>query len=170
MSDSGLVVDVSNRQRRLKTGAAWVRDLVGRASAAIGIEEGEISVVLVGDAAMAKVNEEWLEHEGPTDVITFGLSEATDEVDAWPGGLAGDIVVSTETACRMAEELGWSAENELAYYIIHGLLHLAGYDDTTATVRADMRRAERRVMKAIGLPPPPRRPASALRQPPSTNR
>ena len=154
----GVVVEVSNRQRRLKTGVRWVRQLVRDACAAIGIHEAEISVLLVGDAAMAKVNEEWLEHEGPTDVITFGLSEATEEVETWPGGLAGDIVASTETACRMAAELGWSPENELAYYIVHGLLHLAGFDDTTAAVRAKMRREERRVMRAIGLPVPPRRP------------
>jgi probable rRNA maturation factor len=165
VSDCGVVVEVSNRQRRLKTGSAWVRRLVEQACAAIGIDEAEISVVLLSDAAMAQVNEEWLEHEGPTDVITFLLSEATEEIEAWPGGLTGDIVVSTETACRVAAELGWPAENELAYYIVHGLLHLAGYDDTTALPRAAMRREERRVMKAIGLPSPPRRPASALRQP-----
>ncbi len=170
MSDCGVVVEVSNRQRRLKTGASWIRELVGKVCSAIGIEEAEISVVLVGDAAMARVNEEWLEHKGPTDVITFGLSEATDEVETWPGGLAGDIVVSTETACRVAAELGWSAENELAYYIVHGLLHLTGSDDTDPAARAAMRREERRVMKAIGLPVPPRRPAAARRHPPAKTR
>lgn len=169
MSGDGVVVEVSNRQRRLKPGAAWVRRLVREACASIGIEEAEISVVLVGDAAMAELNEEWLQHEGPTDVITFGLSESTDEVEAWPGGLSGDIVVSTETACRLAAELGWSAENELAYYIVHGLLHLAGFDDTTSPERAKMRRAERRVMQAVGLPPPPRR-ASRARRPRSEHR
>jgi probable rRNA maturation factor len=112
---------------------------------------------------MAKLNEEWLEHQGPTDVITFGLSESTDEVDVWPGGLSGDIVVSTETACRMAAELGWSPENELAYYIVHGLLHLAGCDDTNAAARVKMRREERRVMVALGLPAPPRRSHSRAR-------
>ncbi len=170
MSDCGVVVEVSNRQRRLKAGAMQVREFVQKACGAIGIKSGEISVVLVGDAAMARVNEEWLQHEGPTDVITFGLSEATDEVETWPGGLAGDIVVSTETACRVAAELGWSAENELAYYIVHGLLHLAGSDDTDPAARAAMRREERRVMKAIGLPVPPRRPAAARRHPPAKTR
>lgn len=163
MTERGVVVEVSNRQRRLKTGAEWVRRLVREACAVIGIEEAEISVLLVGDAAMAKLNEEWLEHQGPTDVITFGLSEPTDEVDVWPGGLSGDIVVSTETACRMAAELGWSPENELAYYIVHGLLHLAGCDDTNAAARVKMRREERRVMVALGLPAPPRRPHSQAR-------
>ncbi len=170
MSREGVVVEVSNRQRRLKVSAAWVRRLVQDACGAIGIDVAEISVVLMGDGAMAEVNQEWLQHEGPTDVITFGLSESTDEVDSWPGGLAGDIVVSTETACRMAKELGWAPEHELAYYIIHGVLHLAGYDDTTTAARGKMRRAERRVMVAIGLPAPPRRPSATARVRPSRSR
>lgn len=170
MSKEGVVVEVSNRQRRLKASVAWVRQLVRGACSSLGIEEAEISVVLLGDAAMAEVNQEWLEHEGPTDVITFGLSEATDEVAAWPGGLSGDIAVSTETACRVAEELGWAAEHELAYYIIHGVLHLAGYDDTTSAARVKMRRAERRVMAAIGLPAPPRRPVTKARPRPTRSR
>jgi len=58
VTERGVVVDVSNRQRRLKTSASWVRRLVREACAAIGIEEAEISVLLVGDAAMAKLNEE----------------------------------------------------------------------------------------------------------------
>jgi len=168
VSERGVVVEVSNRQRRLKIDASWIRELVVKACSGIGIEDAEISVVLVSDAAIAKVNEEWLEHDGPTDVITFGLSETTDEIAAWPGGLSGDIVVSTETACRVAAELGWSVEHELAYYIVHGLLHLAGYDDTTSAGRTGMRREERRVMKFIGFPAPPRRPKAVRRQPNET--
>lgn len=168
MSECGVVVEVSNRQRRVKIEASWIRQLVDEACSWIGIEDAEISVVLVSDAAIAKVNQEWLAHDGPTDVITFGLAEATDEIAAWPGGLSGDIVVSTETACRVAAELGWSVEDELAYYIVHGLLHLAGYDDTTSAGRKVMRREERRVMKSIGLPVPPRRPKVVRRQPNET--
>jgi len=80
----------------------------------------------------------------------------------------GLLVVSTETACRVAAELGWSVEHELAYYIVHGLLHLAGYDDTTSAGRTGMRREERRVMKFIGFPAPPRRPKAVRRQPNET--
>ena len=72
--------------------------------------------------------------------------------------LAGDIVVSGETARRAARELGWQPRQELAYYVVHGLLHLAGYDDLTPGERRRMRKAERTVMVAAGLPAPPRRP------------
>jgi probable rRNA maturation factor len=89
---------------------------------------------------------------GPTDVLTFDLSGAEAR------GLAGDIVVSAETARRLARELGWQARHELAYYVVHGLLHLAGEDDGTPGERRRMRRRERAVMAASRLPAPPRRP------------
>ena len=72
------------------------------------------------------------------------------------GVLAGDIVVSTETARRMARAVGWTPRQELAYYIVHGVLHLTGYNDHTAADRRQMRARERAVMKACGLPVPPR--------------
>ena len=70
--------------------------------------------------------------------------------------LTGDIVVSTETARRMARAVGWTPRQELAYYIVHGLLHLTGYDDQTSAECRQMRARERAVMKACGLPVPPR--------------
>jgi probable rRNA maturation factor len=151
----GVRVEVANRQRRLRIGERWVVTLVRQACRAIGIDQAEIGVVLVADRAMAAFNKEWLDHEGPTDVITFGLSEPTAASQRWPGVLAGDIVVSTQTAERVAAELGWSPRHETAYYIVHGLLHLAGYDDRSPVARATMRRHERRVMAALGLPSPP---------------
>lgn len=150
------MVEIANRQRRLRFGERWVVKLVRQACDEIGIEEAEITVVLVADQAMAAFNKKWLGHEGPTDVITFGLSEPTAAGQRWPGVLCGDIVVSTQTAARVAAELDWSPRHETAYYIVHGLLHLAGYDDRTPAVRATMRRQEKRVMAALGLPPPPR--------------
>ena len=64
--------------------------------------------------------------------------------------------MSTETARRMARAVGWTPRQELAYYIVHGVLHLTGYDDHTAADRRQMRARERAVMKACGLPVPPR--------------
>jgi probable rRNA maturation factor len=120
-----------------------------------GVEQAEIGVILVDDRRIAAVHRRWLGLAGPTDVITFDLSTGT----AGPpraGVLAGDIVVSTETARRMARAVGWTPRQELAYYIVHGVLHLTGYDDHTPADRRQMRARERAVMKACGLPVPPR--------------
>jgi len=148
-----IVVEVVNRQRAVPVDAAWLGRFVRRAVAAIGSEAAEITVVVVNDRGIAAVHGRWLGIPGPTDVITFDLAAAGPA----GGPLAGDIVVSAETARRVARELGWRTREELAYYAIHGLLHLAGFADGTPGERRRMRRQERTVLAAVGLPAPPRR-------------
>jgi probable rRNA maturation factor len=146
---------VSDRQSLLRVSARGLERLVRSALIAEGVEQAEIGVILVDDRRIAAVHRRWLGLAGPTDVITFDLSAGT----AGPpraGVLAGDIVVSTETARRMARAVGWTPRQELAYYIVHGVLHLTGYDDHTPADRRQMRARERAVMKACGLPVPPR--------------
>lgn len=159
---STLVVDVSDRQKLLRVSARGLERLVRKALVAEGVEEAEISVILVDDRRIAAVHRRWLGLPGPTDVITFDLAAGT----AGPpraSVLTGDIVVSTETARRMARAVGWTPRQELAYYIVHGVLHLTGYDDHTAADCRQMRARERTVMKACGLPVPPRTRAAGTR-------
>jgi probable rRNA maturation factor len=107
-------------------------------------------VLVLDDRGIARLHEQWLGIAGPTDVITFDLSDA-----ARPGVLHGDIAVSAETARRTARELGWQPRHELAYYVVHGVLHLSGYDDHDPADRRAMRARERVLMQAAGLPAPP---------------
>jgi probable rRNA maturation factor len=151
-SAGDIQVDVSDRQRALRVGAAWLRGIVRRALARQGVDRAEVSIMLVGDRRMARLHEEWLGVPGTTDVITFDLG-ADGPGD---GVLRGDIVVSAETARRSARELGWAPRHELAYYVVHGLLHLTGHDDIDPVKRRAMRARERVVMAAAGLPRPPR--------------
>jgi probable rRNA maturation factor len=149
-----IVVEVVNRQRGVRVDAAWLERIVRRAVPAVGRTAAEITVVVVNDRGIAELHRRWLGIPGPTDVITFDLAAAGPA----GGPLAGDIVASAETARRVARELGWQPRYELAYYVVHGLLHLAGFDDGTPGERRRMRRQERAVMAAVGLPVPPRRP------------
>jgi probable rRNA maturation factor len=158
-SPDPIQIDVLDKQRAVRVGRPWLERVVRRALAREGIERAEISILLVGDQRMARLHEQWLGIPGPTDVITFDLA-AGGPAD----GLQGDIAVSTETARRMARELGWAARHEVAYYVVHGLLHLAGYDDLVPDARRAMRARERVMMAAAGLPRPPRaRPRQAGR-------
>lgn len=143
-------MEIADRQRLMAIDRRWLRDLVRRAVTAIGVPQAEIGLALVDDAGIAALHDRWMGLPDATDVITFDL--------AVPGGpgLHGDIAVSTETARRVARSLGWLARHELAYYVVHGLLHLAGEDDRDAPSRRKMRTREREVMAAIGLPEPPR--------------
>ena len=147
----GIHVDVTDRQRAVRVDSAWLARVARRALAREGVERAELSILLVGDRRMATLHEEWLGVPGPTDVITFDLAGG-----APGGGLHGDIVVSAETAARVARELGWSPRHEVAYYVVHGLLHLAGHDDIDPSKRRAMRARERVLMRAAGLPRPPR--------------
>lgn len=152
-SASGLTIDVVDRQRALRVGGRWLGTVARRALERQGVEAAEICVLLVDDRGIAGLHERWLGIPGPTDVITFDLSDA-----ARPGVLHGDIAVSAETARRVARELGWQPRHELAYYVVHGILHLAGYDDHDPADRRAMRAREQVLMLAAGLPAPPSRP------------
>ena len=159
---SALVVDVSDRQSLLRVSVRVLERLVRTALSVEGVEQAEIGVVLVDDRRIAAVHRRWLGIPGPTDVITFDLSAGAGGPPL-AGVVAGDIVVSTETARRMARSVGWTPRLELAYYIVHGLLHLTGYDDHSAADRRQMRARERAVMKACGLPVPPHTKAAGTR-------
>jgi probable rRNA maturation factor len=147
---SAIDVHVLDRQRMVAVSARWLGGVIRRALARQGVTAAEISVLIVGDRRMARLHEEWLGVPGPTDVITFDLAD-----DGPDGGLRGDIVVSAETARRVAREVGWRPRHELAYYVVHGLLHLAGYDDHDPADRRAMRARERVLLRAAGLPAPP---------------
>ena len=89
---------------------------------------------------MAKVNWDFLRHEGSTDVITFDHGSTE-------GRLHGELFISVPEAVGQAEEFGTTWEEELARYVIHGLLHLHGYDDLEPAKRRVMKRHENRLVR-----------------------
>ena len=95
----------------------------------------ELGVYFVGRTKMAELNERFLGHEGATDVITFDYSEGKGKVH-------GEIFICPDVARVQAKEFGTTPQMELVRYLVHGLLHLHGYDDRTAAKRAKMKRAE----------------------------
>ena len=105
-----------------------------------------ISVALVNDARIAALNRSYLDHTGPTDVLSFDLSD--DRNDAT---LEGEIVISWETAARQAARRGHSTEAETLLYAAHGTLHLVGYDDGTAKEAAAMHTEEDRILTLLGI-------------------
>jgi len=114
-----------------------------------GVREAEISIAVVDDARMHALNRRYLDHDYPTDVLSFVL-----EQDQQRRSLEGQIIVSWEYAAREAPRYGWSADDELLLYTIHGTLHLVGHDDTTSEAQAAMRAAEAKYLRAVGIEPP----------------
>jgi probable rRNA maturation factor len=97
--------------------------------AAEGVAEAEVSVAVVSDGEIARLNQEYLSHEGPTDVITFPLHR--------PGGAPlGDIYIGGEQARRQAADAGVPLREEILRLAIHGTLHVLGYDHPEGSERA----------------------------------
>ncbi len=105
--------------------------------------EAELSLVLVDDVEIARLNEEYLGHEGPTNVISFPMQEG-DFAEVVPG-LLGDVVISVDTVAREAVDYGYTTEEMLAFYLIHGILHLVGYDHVDS--EEDAARMEAKTME-----------------------
>jgi probable rRNA maturation factor len=102
-----------------------------------------VSVAIVDDPTIHRLNRQYLEHDYATDVLSFALAEPPD--------VEGEIIASIDTARREAAEAGWSAEDELLLYAVHGALHLVGYLDKDPDDAAEMRAAERRVLASLGV-------------------
>jgi len=111
-----------------------------------GIRSAEISIAIVSDAAIHELNRQFLQHDYPTDVLSFVLNHNQDEKS-----LDGEIIASPEYAAREAARYGWTTDDELFLYIIHGALHLVGYDDATEEGKQAMREAEAKYLAQFGL-------------------
>ncbi|MEM9587327.1 MAG: rRNA maturation RNase YbeY [Planctomycetota bacterium] len=109
-----------------------------------GFRRGEIAIRLTDDPGIHAINRRHLQHDFPTDVISFAY-------DSDLGHLHGDLVVSVDTAGRLAARVGWPMAAELLLYVVHGTLHLTGMDDHDEAERRAMRAAERQVFQQIGI-------------------
>ncbi len=111
-----------------------------------GIQVAEISIAIVDDPAIRELNRTYLNHDYETDVISFLLDYAPDREF-----LAGQLIVSTDTAARLALELGIPMDHELLLYVVHGTLHLVGLDDTAPELAREMRIAEQEYLAQLGV-------------------
>jgi len=111
-----------------------------------GVKEAKISLAFVDNTTIHRINKQFLDHDEPTDVITFPLSgEGAKKLE-------GELVIGVEVAIEQAKDRGHPVDTELSLYVIHGLLHLCGYDDRTKKDAAEMRVKEREYLKALQLP------------------
>ena len=116
---------------------------------ALDCPDGELSVLLVDDAQIAELNAQYLDRQGPTNVLAFPM-----DPDSFPEvapRLIGDVVISVETADREGEIAGIDMEKRLAQLLIHGILHLFGYDHVnTAREALEMEKRSRELEQLIG--------------------
>lgn len=112
----------------------------------------ELSVVFTDDAAIRKLNANWRAKDKPTNVLSFPAFPPNRNAPLPP--MLGDIVLAEETVRREAQEEGKPFENHLTHLIVHGFLHLAGYDHETDEDAEEMEDLERRVLSRLAIPDP----------------
>jgi len=140
------VLDIADEQSFFTVDRERIRLAVEQVLQDARIEQAEISIALVGDRAIQELNRRYLGHDCATDVLSFVLERSAEHLD-------GQVVASTETARNESARYGWSPEDELLLYVIHGALHLVGYDDTTPELRVAMREREKAALGSFGLEP-----------------
>lgn len=149
-------IQVANQQTALPVHASRMRKAIAMILRDASIRQARISVAVVDDPTIQRLNRQFLAHDEPTDVLSFPLERAD-------GRLEGEVVVSAERAQAVASEYGWPAVDELLLYVIHGTLHLVGDRDGTARQRARMRSRERAYLSRFGLKPPDKAPTKEVR-------
>jgi probable rRNA maturation factor len=129
-----------------------VEAIAERVLEAVGLREAELSIVLCDDAFIQPLNRDYRKKDRPTDVLSFPQREGEESDPEDP--VLGDIVVSVERARAQADERGHPLEAEMRVLLVHGILHLLGYDHEEDADAEIMEAEERRVFAAV-FPPPP---------------
>jgi len=147
---------IVNRQRAARLARPPLEAFLRRVKHELGLEEAGLTVRLVSDAEIARMNETFRKKKGPTDVLSFPMMARRRPVrlrrgsrTVRAGEYLGDLAISPATAQRYAKKNGRKLSSELQVLILHGVLHLLGYDHETD--RGKMDRIEQKLRKRLGL-------------------
>ena len=135
-------ITIANRQRTKKVNTRLLKQIAGELLAELKIAEADFGIALVSDKEMAQVNWQFLQHEGATDVITFDHESTRTK-------LHGELFICVDVAVTQAKEFKSSWQSELVRYVVHGVLHLLGYDDLKPALRRKMKREENRLVRLL---------------------
>ena len=145
MGKSGRQILVSSSCGGVVAGRAAIVRMARKVLADQKVQSAEIDIAIVGDARMQSLNRRYAGSDRITDVLSFDLGDPSDK-----GRVCGQVVVNWHLARRCAGRLGHSAGAELMLYVVHGLLHLLGYDDQDKRSSARMRAREFAILAAGG--------------------
>ena len=138
---------ILNRQRTKKINTRRLRQMLLVVLEKLEVSEAELGISLVNAREMAKINREFLQHTGSTDVITFDHSEPGQPKPRGGVPLHGELFICVEDAMQQAQEFGTAWQSEVVRYAVHGVLHLLGYDDLKPDLRRAMKREENRLVR-----------------------
>ncbi len=139
-------IELSDRQSTHRFDADRLVSAARFVVAEEGIARATVSIAVVDDDTIHDLNRRYLQHDYTTDVLSFVFERSPDQLN-------GEVIVSADTAASAASEYGWSIEEELLLYVIHGTLHLVGYDDRANESQSEMRNRERHYLGHFDLVP-----------------
>jgi rRNA maturation RNase YbeY len=155
-------LSIRNRQRVRRVNTRLMRRLtLDVLQSEMKIRSFEIVIHLVGAKEMGRLNWDFLQHEGSTDVITFDYSDSRPD----DTGLHGELFICLDDAVKQAKEFRTTWQSEIVRYVIHGLLHLCGHDDVNPAARRHMKREENLILRRISEQFPASRLARAAKSP-----
>ena len=134
---------VANRQRTRRLDRKLIEEIAQEVLTGLGVENVALGLHFVSAKEMARVHQQFMNIAGSTDVITF------DHGSEPPTSVHGEIFISVEDAIAQAREFKTTWQSEVARYVIHGILHLLGFDDLKPAARKKMKQAENRLVKKI---------------------
>ena len=151
MAEAELSVDFADGEHPLWRGLeAGLAEALAAAARAEGVS-GLVAVLLGDDDAVAALNAQWRSRPGPTNVLSFPAPEGAPAADV---RFLGDIALAAQTIAKEADSQGKSFEAHAAHLIVHGFLHLLGYDHGEASAAAAMEARERDVLAQLGIADP----------------
>jgi len=139
-------IAIASPQEIVPLDRARLREIVRALLDGEQIKDAEISLAFVDNPTIHRLNQRYLQHDEPTDVLSFPLSDPN------AAKLSGELVIGVEVALEQAQQRGHDVQVELALYVIHGFLHLCGYDDNDDDDRRAMRQRERHYLSLLSLP------------------
>ena len=142
---------ITNRQRTIPINTRLLRTITKALLADLfQLNQFELGITIVRAPEMARINETFLQHQGSTDVITFNYFENSKlETRNSKSSLHGEIFICIDDALAQARQFRVSWQSELTRYLIHGGLHLRGFDDIRPADRRKMKREENRLLKEL---------------------
>jgi probable rRNA maturation factor len=141
------MIEIINRHRKRRVNSKRWREFAERASRATGKDKREVTIVFVADAAIKKLNRQFRGKDYATDVLSFPSQQEEFEKELKTS--LGEVVISLDRAAAQAKENGLTFTHEVEQLIVHGLLHLCGYDHETDN--GEMNRLELRLRKKLGI-------------------
>lgn len=132
--------------------AAAVRAAIARVQAATAPERAEVSVAFSDDATVQRLNRTYRGRDAPTNVLSFPIEDCDDCDDA--PRLLGDVVLAYETCAREASASGISLDDHIRHLVVHGVLHLLGFDHEEDAAAERMERLETAILAELGVPDP----------------